>query len=300
MRDDPWLRCRACRSVYRDIAPDKFAQLHTDAGEDPRFCESLVETLGHQPASQSWDHLALPGSSVLEIGPGTGHLLAAAQKAGRCVTAVEASEMHRRFIKETWGIGSVYADISELPRGLLFDVIVAINVVEHIYDIAAFFRFVAGALAPNGVFFISTPNAASLEATVLRAWWSMCKEIDHVSFPTSEGMARASQAAGLRAERVWSSELPLEFPISILVAARDWTQVRLRPASVPGDVQASGSLPENGHRSSTARLARFYGLSSRFDPTSRLLASLGRAGTIKAHLRQPTDGAVQPAMQTRV
>jgi 2-polyprenyl-3-methyl-5-hydroxy-6-metoxy-1,4-benzoquinol methylase len=299
MRDDLWLRCRVCRSVYRDIAPGKFAQLHSDAGEDPRFCESLVETLGHQPASQSWDHLALPGKSVLEIGPGTGHLLAAAHRAGRSVTAVEASEMHRRFIRDTWGIASVYEDISELPRGLLFDAIVAINVVEHIYDIAAFFRFVAGVLAPNGVFFISTPNAASLEATVLRAWWSMCKEIDHVSFPTPEGMARASQAAGLQADRVWSSELPLEFPISMLVAARDWSQARLRPASPPGDVEDSGSLPENGHRASTAKLARFYALSSRFDPTSRLLASLGRAGTIKAQLRKRADGAVQPTMQSR-
>jgi SAM-dependent methyltransferase len=243
--------------------------------------------------------LALPGNSVLEIGPGTGHLLAAAHRAGRCVTAVEASEMHRRFIRDTWGIGSVYGDISELPRGLLFDTILAINVVEHVYDIAAFFRFVAGALAPNGVFFISTPNAASLEATVLRAWWSMCKEIDHVSFPTREGMARASQAAGLRADRIWSSELPLEFPVSVLVAARDWTQVRMRPAGAPGEVQAPGNSPENGHRASTARMARFYALSGRFDPTSRLLASLGRAGTIKAHLRQQADRAVELAMGSK-
>jgi hypothetical protein len=41
----------------------------------------------------------------------------------------------------------------------------------------------------------------------------------------------------------------------------------------------------NSVDTSQARLARFYSMGERFDPTSRLLGALGRAATVKARLR---------------
>ena len=191
--------------MFRDITADKFGQLHGEAFQDTRYVDSLVAAHGLEAASRRWESLSLPGTSLLEIGPGTGHLLAAAQKVGRSVTAVESSEVHRKFIHDTWGIHSLYPDIAAVPHGPLFDAVVAINVFEHIYDIASFLRSVTKVLAPNGVLFVSTVNAVSLEATLLRNWWSMCKEHDHVSFPSPDGLMRAAQAIGLRTERMWSS-----------------------------------------------------------------------------------------------
>jgi SAM-dependent methyltransferase len=226
----------------------------------------------------------MPGRSVLEIGPGTGHLLAAARKAGRSVTAVESSEVHRAFIRDAWGIESLYEDIADLPQGLKFDAVVAINVIEHVYDVAAFLHSITNVLAPNGVIYMSTANAASLEATLLGTWWSMCKDRDHVSLPSLDGMVRAARALNLRAERVWSSELAFEFPISVLVATRDWNRARRAASSQPHD----GHMPDASGQSgtpATARLAHFYSFSAPFDPTSRLLSALGRGGSVKARLR---------------
>jgi SAM-dependent methyltransferase len=200
------------------------------------------------------------------------------------VTGVESSEAHRTFIRDTWGIHSLYADIAAVPDGLFFNAIVAINVLEHVYDIANFLRSIKKLLAPNGVLFVSTVNAASLEATLLRNWWSMCKEHDHVSFPSPDGMARAAQAIDLRTERVWSSELPFELPISTLVAARDWTRARRGLSSAASDGHSAGRAAEAVNAASKARLARFYSISAPFDPTSRLLGALGRAATVKARL----------------
>ena len=182
-RGGMWVRCRSCRSVFRDITVDKFEQLHGEAFQDTRYVDSLVAAHGLEVASRRWDQLSLPGTSLLEIGPGTGHLLAAAHKAGRSVTAVESSEVHRKFIHDTWGIHSLYADIAAVPHGPSFNAVVAINVLEHIYDITNFLRSITKVLAPNGVLFVSTVNAVSMEATLLRNWWSMCKEHDHVPFP---------------------------------------------------------------------------------------------------------------------
>jgi SAM-dependent methyltransferase len=283
-RDGAWLRCRTCRSVFRDITADRFEQLHGEACQDSRFVDSVVGALGIEPAIGRWEALSMPGRSVLEIGPGTGHLLAAAVRAGRSVTAVESSEVHRAFIRDTWGIESVYEDIADLPQGLTFDAVVAINVIEHIYDVAGFLRSITKVLAPNGVIFISTANAASLEATLLGTWWSMCKDRDHVSLPSLVGMARAARSLNLRTERVWSSELPFELPISVLVAARDWNRARRAASAQPHDGHMLAA-PGQGGTPATARLAHLYSVSAPFDPTSRLMSALGRGGSVKARLR---------------
>jgi SAM-dependent methyltransferase len=282
---DLWVRCGSCRSVFRDIAAERFEQLHGEAFQDTRFVDSHIAARGLEPRSALWEQLALPGTSLLEIGPGTGDLLAAARKAGRSVTAVESSEVHRTFIRKTWGINSIYPDLAAVPPGLVFDAVVAINVLEHVYDITNFLCSIAEVLAPNGVLFVSTVNAVSLEAVLLRNWWSMCKEHDHVSFPSPEGIVRAARAAHLRPERVWSTELPFEFPVSALVAARDWARARGGPSTATSNGHLAGSPAECVDTTSKARLARYYSIGAHFDPTSRLLGALGRAATVKARLR---------------
>ena len=103
------------------------------------------------------------------------------------MAAVESSEVHRAFIRETWGIRSLYPNITAIPDGLLYDSVVAINVLEHVYDITTFLRSITKLLAPDGVLFVSTVNAVSLEATLLRNWWSMFKEHDHVLVSLTRG-----------------------------------------------------------------------------------------------------------------
>lgn len=279
------MRCGSCRSVFQDITAGQFAALH-DRAQDDHFVESSVTYQGSEPATAIWNALSLSGTSLLEIGPGTGHLLAAARNAGLQVAGVETNQIHRAYIDQAWGIDDVYASIDAVPDGQVFENIVAINVLEHVYDVSSFLRSMTRVLAPHGVFHVSTTNAESLEAAVLRNWWSMCKEIDHVSFPSPIGIGRAARVAGLRVERVWSGELPLEFPVSVLVAARDWTRSR-RPAT------GAVGLPEAPSASVTSRqrLARLYGLGAHLDPTSRMLGAMGRAASVRARLRlaEPAD-----------
>src|ERR1700753_1182218 len=94
-RVDAWAKCLNCRSIYRDITTDRFHQIHYEAFQDSEFIEASVAFTGLAPSDELWDSLALPGESVLEVGPGSGHLLAAARRAGRSVEAVESSKVHR-------------------------------------------------------------------------------------------------------------------------------------------------------------------------------------------------------------
>ena len=280
------MRCKECYSIFQNITGQEFEQLHHEAFQTHTFVNSVIARSGLEPTRERWAELSLPGTSVLEIGPGSGHLLAAAREAGRTVTAIETSEVNRNFIRETWGIDSVYSDLADVPGDLSFDAVVAINVVEHIYDIASFLGSISKMLSKNGTIFISTVNGISLEAAVLRNWWAMCKEHDHVSFPSPKGLSRVASAADLRPERIWSGELPFEFLISALVAARDWGQAKRHPDAGLSHDHATEDLPAAADLSRTTRLARFYSFSTHLDPTSRLLSALGRAATVKARLRR--------------
>jgi len=305
-RVDVWAKCLNCRSVFRDITPARFQQIHDEAFQDRTHIDSTRAFVGDKPLRAVWDSLSLPGGSVLEIGPGSAHLLAAARQAGCSVEAVESSAVHRKYITDQWGIDSVYATIDGVPAGRTFDTVVAINVFEHIYDIADFLSAVREVLAPGGTFFLSTPNAVSLEATALGVWWSMCKVHDHVAFPSSAGLAVAARESGLRVGRIWSAGLPFEFPVSALVAGRDRMRAArgvgepaqtAEPARSPSGPPAPPA-PEVGRVGPAAKaaLTRFYSVAASLDPAYRVLGSLGRAGCVKARL---TRLAGRPPPQPR-
>jgi 2-polyprenyl-3-methyl-5-hydroxy-6-metoxy-1,4-benzoquinol methylase len=285
-RADVWARCRNCRSIFRDITSASFKQIHEEGFQDTACIDSTIAFASQRPLRALWDLLALPGSAVLEIGPGSGHLLAAARQAGCVVTAVESSKVHRDFIRDAWGIRRVYATLDEVPAERAFDTIVAINVLAHIYDIVAFLGAIRRMLAPGGTCYLSTANALSLEATVLGPWWSVCKVHDHVSFPSAAGLATAALESGLRVGQIWSTGLPFEFPVSALVAARD----RARTVRVSGaHAAAAGAVtlapPARGRQlRRTTTLTNFYSAAALFDPGYRVLGALGRAGSLKARL----------------
>ena len=103
--------------MFQALSEDEFEQLHVEAFADESFVSGVTGVLGEQPDRKTWAEAEpfLPGSSYLEVGPGSGHLLAAAHESGRDVTAVESSARASTFIRQAWGLDSVYASFSDLP-----------------------------------------------------------------------------------------------------------------------------------------------------------------------------------------
>lgn len=289
---DIWVRCLNCRSIFRDITPERFQEIHDEQFQETTTIDSTLAFAGYRPMRDLWDLLAVPGNSVLQIGPGSGHLLAAARRAGCSVTAVEPSKPQRDFIRDVWSMDAVYPSMEEIPAGRTFDTIVAVNVFQHVYDIGATLRTVRQLLAPGGTSYLSMPNANSVEAAVLRTWWSMCKVNDHVSFPSKAGLATAALESGLRVGRIWSTELPLEFPLSALTGARDRILVR-HPVGGRPAASAAARARENGGTNPAgvgggrkAALNNLYSVASLFDPGYRVLGAIGRAGSLQATLHR--------------
>ena len=101
------------------------------------------------------------------------------------------------------------------------------------------------------------------------------------------GLTAAATNSGLVVNRVWYGELPLETPISVLLAARDYIRERRPGLSEAGRIECNGGGQET--RVGDARLGagspalrRLFKFAQGVDPTSWLLARAGKATTIKA------------------
>jgi SAM-dependent methyltransferase len=81
-----------------------------------------------------------------------------------------------------------------------FDVVTAIEVIEHIADPVSALRTMRGMLRPGGLLFLTTGNARPYRGRIDR-WAYVIPEI-HVSFFEPQTMATALRVAGFRPERV--------------------------------------------------------------------------------------------------
>jgi 2-polyprenyl-3-methyl-5-hydroxy-6-metoxy-1,4-benzoquinol methylase len=283
-----YLRCARCKSIHKDLTVAEYLALHEQAFGDMEFIDDAIDSTSDQPNRKTWSWIAsmMPSGPVLEVGPGSGHLLAAARETNRDVFGVEASAVHREFIQKRWDIRNIFATMEELPSTVAFAGVVAVNTIEHVLDVAALFRAIRPRLAPNGVVFVSTCNARYMLLPIIGISWTMFKVPDHVSIPAAEGFRLLAERTGFRCNRVWTGELPLETPIAVAVSLRDWMRERRRPASGEANGVESGRC-EVGGRSSRGvpfqrRLARrLMRMGEHTDPIRHVNALVGRAAAIR-------------------
>ena len=105
---------------------------------------------------------AAGGKTALDVGCGAGLLAEPLARLGAAVTGIDASrelvEVARRHASErALDIDYRAGDVEEL--GGRFDLVTAMEVIEHVADPAAFVRALAKRLAPGGLLIMSTPNA---------------------------------------------------------------------------------------------------------------------------------------------
>ena len=105
---------------------------------------------------------SLAGLRILDVGCGGGLLSEPLARLGACVVGIDASPGNvaaARLHAATQGVTVEYR-LGE-PAGVLgdeerFDVVLALEVVEHLDDVAAFVETVASRVAPGGLLFAST------------------------------------------------------------------------------------------------------------------------------------------------
>ena len=104
----------------------------------------------------------LEGKTALDVGCGAGLLAEPLSRLGAKVTGIDAAPEVIAVAREhagKMGLEIAYrgGDVQELPGQ--FDLITAMEVIEHVADPASFVSALAKRLVPNGLLILSTPNA---------------------------------------------------------------------------------------------------------------------------------------------
>lgn len=152
------------------------------------------------------------GLTALDYGCGGGLVCEPLARLGFTVTGVDASEETvsvARLHGDAQGLGITYRDATSAmlaAEGAKFDLVLALEVVEHVDDRAGFLTTLSHVLAPGGLMIVATLNrtAASYALGIVAAervlGWAPVGAHEHRKFVTPDELRADLSAAGLEVE----------------------------------------------------------------------------------------------------
>jgi 2-polyprenyl-6-hydroxyphenyl methylase / 3-demethylubiquinone-9 3-methyltransferase len=161
--------------VKTSIVEAEVAQFASHAGDwwDPHGAEAMLHKLNpvrlsylRDQVDQHWQldetsRRPLEGKSALDVGCGAGLLAEPLARLGAAVTAVDAAPELIEAAKSHAAGQGLSIDYRACPVEEVegqFDLVTAMEVIEHVAEPAAFVASLAARLAPDGLLILSTPN----------------------------------------------------------------------------------------------------------------------------------------------
>ena len=115
---------------------------------------------------------------VLDFGAGTGALVMRLRDLGFDIDGLESSGSARRTA--TVNTGSIFlSHPDELPVQT-YDVVVMVEVIEHLSDPPAVLRAIRNSLKPCGLLYVSTPNVGGFNARLRGPRWREARKDVHL------------------------------------------------------------------------------------------------------------------------
>jgi SAM-dependent methyltransferase len=169
--------------------------VHNDWEEVHYVAESAERTAGWSKVATRLTRLNAGPGEMLEVGPAAGHLMKAAQDQGWSVTGVEASPKFTRILRER-GLPFHEGTLATLGTSSRFDLIVMLDVLEHLHDPVADLARCADLLRENGSIVVATCDIGSFAARYYGLRWRQIV-ISHVFYWTRSSLDVALRRAGL-------------------------------------------------------------------------------------------------------
>ena len=178
---DPfWRKCKNCKSIYaRDIPDSRTIVEHYEGYYDginleiPDFVRSNLDK-----RVNSLNEYRTELNNILDIGFGAGIFLEAAQDQGWICSGTEYSpDSIRIAISKRWNVHK--GDLSEGDLSGPYDVVAAIEVLEHVSNPVSILNLAVQRLRKGGAFYGTTPNSQSINAKLLGENWSVLSYPEH-------------------------------------------------------------------------------------------------------------------------
>jgi len=151
-----------------------------------------------------------PGRAILDVGCGQGQFIKYANSHGWCSLGIELSAeacgICRRF-----GVPVVQTDVYGLdPSEKKFDFITSFEVLEHVTEPVRFIRRIEQLLNPGGVFYLTTPNYASLDRLAMGRKWRVFHQEHAVYYTPTTIRELINRYTGLKIEHISTRNISTE------------------------------------------------------------------------------------------
>lgn len=256
-------RCAACGTVFAGCVPgDQQLAEHYDS-YPPNYVPHPLTWLRYDELLNRFESVRQT-NRLLDFGSGHGYFLEAAGRHGWEACGVELAD---QFVAAGREKGfTITRSLEEQPNSA-FDVVTALEVIEHVDDPLQQCKLIGGKVRPGGWLYLTTPNFGSLSRRLLRNRWRAISYPEHLNYFTPQSLRAMVERSGLRCHEVRTSGLS----VSDLMAGR----------------AASGSKP--GRFDTTVRTAVQHrrGADTAVRGVNAGLSALGLGDTIKALFERP-------------
>lgn len=239
---DYW-ECRTCRSVFlhppplsrlAEIYPPNYYSFSPQAGTG--LVQRVKRWLDARQFRAVLRRLRAPTIDVLDVGGGSGWLLDLIRQIDPRVRHTQVVDLDENAAQAARAKGHAFAceRIEEFSDARRYDLVLLMNLIEHVDSPRRVLANVARLLAPGGLVMIKTPNVDSLDARLFRgSYWAGLHVPRHWVLFTRESFEHALVGSGLRIRRSAYTQGAPFWAASLLAAGkrRGWVDVsRERPS----------------------------------------------------------------------
>jgi SAM-dependent methyltransferase len=202
--------CRGCSLLYVADVPDplSLAAFYRSYGVNRERVPDRVSFAGrlfwwsHPLVLLLEDAVGLAGKSVLEIGCSEGATLERLRARGAQVSGVELDEeAHARLRKRRIPFSTVVEGSGR------HDVVLALQVLEHLVEPARLVSDVARVLRDGGIFLLAMPNGGEA-ARVGPGWIGYRRDLEHLTYFSIGTLSALLSQHGIWVERFWEEGQP--------------------------------------------------------------------------------------------
>jgi SAM-dependent methyltransferase len=206
-----YVRCADCGALsIVDVPSDRLAEIYPDtyySFSEGRMslAERVKQWLDRRMFRRLFAGMKGESLSALDVGGGTGWLLTQARAVEPRLkhTAVVEIDAKAREGAEKHGHAFHLSRVEEFRSDRKYDLILLLNLIEHVDDPVAVLASMKQLLAPGGKILAKTPNHDSLDARLFRnrSWGGYHCPRHWVIF-TPESFAGAIERAGLKVDKI--------------------------------------------------------------------------------------------------
>ena len=187
----------------------------------------------------------LTGGDLLEVGCGYGYLLDEARAHFDRRVGTDFSGEAAATARAT-GAEVFVGGIEKVPCGSRFDCVLAIQVIEHVYEPLSFVERLASYTKPGGHIVLATPDIGGVLRKTMGRRWPSFKTPEHVAYFDSPILSAVMHRAGLKDVR--RLPYPHAFPLGLIAAKFRLTMpplvARLKIWVPATTIAVHGAVPE--------------------------------------------------------